>query len=78
MKVVEVSDLRRENIEEAMNRMRDAQKKHAEPQPENQKDVPYMNHLKQCDKATLGEAGWEIIEKFAPAEGVSDLKLFNR
>ena len=77
-KDVEISDLRRENIEQAMNLMRDAQKKHAEPKREDQGDVTYMNHLKQCDKSTLGEAGWEIIEEFAAAEGVNDLKLFNR
>jgi hypothetical protein len=75
---VEVSDLRRENIEAAMDLMRDAQKKHAEPRPTNQKDEVYTNHLKQCDIATLGEAGWQIIEQFAAEEGVSDLKLFNR
>jgi hypothetical protein len=78
LKEVEVSDLRRENIEQAMNMMSDAQKKLAEPKPEKQEDVAYMNHLKQCDKSTLGEAGWEIVEKFAAAEGVNDLKLFNR
>lgn len=61
-----------------MNMMRDAQKKHAEPRPSDPKNVTYMNHLKQCDKATLGEAGWQVIEKFAAVEGVRDLKLFNR
>jgi hypothetical protein len=77
-KEVEISDLRRENIESAMEVMRDAQKKHAESKPMDQKDVAYMNHLKQCDKATLGESGWQVIEKLAAAEGVRDLKLFNR
>lgn len=78
LKEVETSDLRRERIESAMELMRDAQKKHAEPKPTNQQDVTYMNHLNQCDKATLGEAGWQVIEKHAAAEGVRDLKLFNR
>jgi len=70
--------MRRENIERAMDLMRDAQKKHAEPKPADRKDEVHTNHLKQCDKATLGEAGWQIIEQFAAEEGVSDLKLFNR
>lgn len=75
---MEVSDLRRENIERAMDLMRDAQKKHAEPADPRQSDETRANHLKQCDIATLGEAGWQIIEQFAAEEGVSDLKLFNR
>ena len=77
-KEVEVSDLRRENLAKAMSMMRDAQKKHAAPKSEKQGDVAYMNHLKQCDKSTLGEAGWEMLERLAAAEGISDLKLFNR
>jgi len=77
-KEVEASDERREKIDNAMTMMMSAQKKFAEPKPASQKDVSYMNHLKQCDKATLGEAGWEVIEKFAAVEGVNDLKLFNR
>jgi hypothetical protein len=59
-----------------MYAMMDAQKKHAELQW--QPDEAHSNHLIQCDKATLGEAGWEVIDKFAAKEGVSDLKLFNR
>lgn len=77
-KEVDVSDYRREKIENAMKMMGDAQKMLGEPKPETQGDVAYMNHLKQCDKATLGEAGWQVIEKFAAMEGVRDLKLFNR
>jgi hypothetical protein len=77
-KEVEMSDLRRKNIEAAIELMRDAQTKHAEPKPTDQQDIAYVNHLKQCDKATLGEAGWQVIEKHAAVEGVRDLKLFNR
>jgi len=61
-----------------MNRMRDAQKKWAEPRPTDQPEITHRNHLIKCDKATLGEAGWEVIDKFAAMEGISDLKLFNR
>ena len=77
-KDIEASDERREKIENAMGVMRDAQKKHAEPQPKRRSDEVHKNHLKQCDKATLGEAGWQVIDKLAAAEGVRDLKLFNR
>jgi hypothetical protein len=59
-----------------MQVMADAQKKHGEPQWQG--DIAHQNHILQCDKTTLGEAGWEVIEKYAALEGVSDLKLFNR
>lgn len=77
-KEIDASDDRRKKIENAINMMREAQKKHAEPKPTDQQDVTYLNHLKQCDKVTLGEAGWQVIEKLAAMEGVKDLKLFNR
>lgn len=77
-KEIEASDDRREKIDQAMSRMMEAQKKHAEPKPKWQSETSYNNHLAQCDKVTLGEAGWEVLEKFAAKEGVADLKLFNR
>ena len=73
---LEASDDRREKIDQAVTKMMDEQRKHAEPRS-GQSDKAYRNHLIKCDKATLGEGAWETIEKFAAKEGVTDLKLFN-
>lgn len=61
-----------------MEMMRSAQMNHAKPKPRWQKDAVYNSHLDQCDKVTIGEAGLEVLEKFAGKEGISDLRLFTR
>ena len=75
---IEASDDRREKMGNAMDRMKKAQMNHAKPKPRWQKDAAYNSHLEQCDKVTIGEAGLEVLEKFAAREGVLDLRLFNR
>lgn len=72
----EASDERRELLDCAITVIANCAKKHTEPKPDWQKHEAHRNHLAHCDRVTVGEAGWEMVEKYAAKEGVNDIKLF--
>lgn len=58
--------------------MQRAQQDYAQPRSVWQTPAAYKAHLEQCDRSTLDEDGFQVIERFAEKEGAIDFILFRR